>query len=144
MGRVGAGAYDRLREKYGDSVIGVDFDLNTIERHREAGRKILHGDPVDTDFWEKMHNGEYIELVMLALPNVQANLQVIKRLKAIGCNKPIAAIAKYSDEENQLMEAGATEVFNFYTEIGEGFADHIEKKIEHDALCHPSHNAAAS
>lgn len=139
MGRVGAGAYDRLREKYGDAVIGVDFDLNTIQRHREAGRKVLHGDPVDTDFWEKMHNGEHIELVMLALPNLQANLQVIKRLQAISCNKPIAAIAKYTDEENLLLQAGATEVFNFYTEIGEGFADHIEKKIEHDAKIHVPH-----
>lgn len=138
MGRVGAGAYDRLREKYADAVIGVDFDLSTIEKHRAAGRKVLHGDPVDTDFWEKMHNGEHIELVMLALPNLQANLQVIERLKAINCNKPIAAIAKYTDEENILMEAGATEVFNFYTEIGEGFADHIEKKIEHDAHIHIS------
>ncbi len=57
MGRIGMGAYDKL---HGDTVVGIDVDAELIKRHRKRGYKVLHGDPSDADFWDKIEkNTEY-------------------------------------------------------------------------------------
>ena len=126
MGRVGSGAYDKMRELHGETVIGVDFDAELVKAHQTMGRKVLQGDPSDADFWEKVEQDHSIELVMLALPNLQANLDALEQLREISFSGHIAATARYSDEEKLLRQSGATDVFNIYTEAGAGFADHVE------------------
>jgi len=126
MGRVGSGAYDRMREFHGDTVVGIDFDAELIKKHQAAGRNALHGDPSDADFWDKIEQDHSIKLVMLALPNIQANLDALAQLRKISFPGRIAATARYTDEEKRLRQSGATAVFNVYTEAGAGFADHIE------------------
>lgn len=128
MGRVGSGAYDKLRESHGDTVIGVDFDAELTKRHQSMGRNVLTGDPSDADFWEKIENNHNIELVMLALPNLESNLDALVQLRKISFSGRIAATAKYSDEEEQLRTSGATAVYNIYTEAGAGFAEHADVK----------------
>ncbi len=125
MGRVGSGAYDKMRELYGETVVGIDFDAVLIERHRSMGRKVLHGDPGDADFWEKINRDHGIDLVMLALPNLQANLKALAQLRNTSFSGRIGATAKFPDEEEQLRQSGATMVFNIYTETGAAFADHV-------------------
>ena len=126
LGRVGSGAYDRMRELHGDTVVGIDFDAELIKRHQAMGRKALHGDPSDADFWEKIEQDHSIELVMLALPNLRANLDALAQLRKISFPGRIAATARFPDEVKVLQGAGATAVFNVYTEAGAGFADHVE------------------
>ncbi len=128
MGRVGTGTYDKMHEMHGDTVMGVDFDADLVARHREQGRNAHHGDPSDADFWDKMKSDGKIELVMLALPNLQANLDALDELREVGFTGRIAAIAKYPDEVSRLEQAGATAVFNIYTEAGAGFAQHVERE----------------
>ncbi len=125
MGRVGSGAYDKMREFHGDTVVGVDFDADLIRRHQTEGRKALYGDPSDADFWEKIGQDHSIKLVMLALPNLQANLDALEQLRRIAFEGRIAATARFPDEVKRLKEAGATSVFNIYTEAGAGFANHV-------------------
>ncbi len=129
MGRVGSGAYDRMRETFGETVVGVDSNPIQINNHQSAGRKALHGDPGDVDFWEKIDNHN-LELVMLALPNLKANLKVLEQLKAVSFDGKITAVARYPDEEQTLLEHGVTAVFNIYTEAGTGFADHIKAGLD--------------
>jgi len=126
MGRVGAGAYDRMCERYPKTVVGIDFDAEVIKRHQSLGRNVLHGDPSDADFWDKIEKTHSIELVMLALPNLQANLDALEQLKKISFPGRIAVTTGYRDDEKKLLDSGATAVFNIYTEAGTGFADHIE------------------
>ena len=126
MGRVGSGAYDRMRETHGDTVVGIDFDNAVIERHQAKGRNVLRGDPSDADFWEKIEQNHQIKLVMLALPNVEANLDAIEQLQSISYSGRIAATARFPDEVALLQKRGATAVFNIYFEAGAGFADHVE------------------
>ena len=126
MGRVGSGAYDRMREFYGDTVVGIDFDTERVKKHLRMGRKALHGDPSDADFWEKIEQDHSIELVMLTLPNLQANLDALEQLRKISFSGRTAATARYPEEEKRLRQSGATAVFNIYTEAGTGFADHVE------------------
>jgi len=126
MGRVGSGAYDKMRELHGETVVGIDFDAECIKIHQEMGRNILHGDPSDADFWEKIEQNNSIKLVMLALPNLQANLDALEQLREISFPGRIASTAKYPDEVGLLLQSGATTVFNIYTEAGVGFADHVQ------------------
>jgi predicted Kef-type K+ transport protein len=126
MGRVGSGAYDEMRERHGDTVVGIDFDNDQVNRQQAMGRNVLHGDPSDADFWEKVKQNHSIKLVMLTLPNLQANLDALEQLRVISFSGRIAATARFSDEEERLRQAGATAVFNIYTEAGMGFANHVE------------------
>jgi|TARA_B100001971_G_scaffold187425_1_gene188131 predicted Kef-type K+ transport protein len=126
MGRVGTGAYDKMRELHGDTVVGVDFDAERVKYHVDAGRNVVRGTPSDADFWEQMHSSHNIELVMLALPNLEASLSALEQLRTIHFSGRIAATARYPDEISPLREAGATAVFNVYAEAGAGFAGHVE------------------
>ena len=63
-----------MREFKGETVVGIDFDSEKIKLHQSMGRIVLYGDPIDADFWEKVEEGHSIELIMLALPNLEANL----------------------------------------------------------------------
>ena len=126
MGRVGSGAYEKMRELHGNTVVGIDFDAELIRKHYSQGRNVLHGDPSDADFWDKIERTHNIELVMLALPNLQANLDALEQLHEIYFTGRIAATARYPDEKERLRRAGATAVFDIYTEAGTGFADHVE------------------
>jgi len=126
MGRVGTGAYDKMRELHGDTVVGVDFDAERVKYHVDAGRNVVRGTPSDADFWEQMHSSHNIVLVMLALPNLEASLSALEQLRTIHFSGRIAATARYPDEIAPLREAGATAVFNVYAEAGAGFAGHVE------------------
>jgi predicted Kef-type K+ transport protein len=124
MGRVGSGAYDEIRQRLGDALLGVDFDKYTVDMHRNAGRNVVRGSVTDPDFWERFqidHNA--INLVMLAMPNQQENLYGVSQLRKLGYQGKLTAIAKYSDDIEALKQAGADSVFNLYAEAGAGFAD---------------------
>ena len=88
----------------------------------------MRGDPSDADFWELVQRVPSIDLVMLALPTLTANLDALKQLREIGFEGGIAATARYPDEEARLREAGATAVFNIYAEAGSGFAGHVQAR----------------
>jgi len=126
MGRVGTGAYDKMRELHGNTVVGVDFNAERVRRLRKEGRNVMRGDPSDADFWELVQRVPSIHLVMLALPTLTANLDALKQLREIGFEGGIAATARYPDEEARLREGGATAVFNIYAEAGSGFAGHVQ------------------
>ncbi len=125
VGGIGTGTFDRMHELHGDTVVGIDIDPVTVRNQRAAGRHVLLGDPGDADFWDRVQAAHTLELVMLALPNLNTNLAVLEQLRAAGFDGKVAATAKFEDEVDVLREAGATTVFNIYTEAGTGFAAHV-------------------
>lgn len=125
MGGIGTGAYDRMRDLHSDTVIGIDIDPVTAKAQQESGRHVLHGDPSDGDFWDRVDAAHTLDLVMLALPSAETNISIVHRLREAGFDGRIAAIAKFPDEEEALGEAGVTTVFNVYAEAGAGFAGHV-------------------
>ncbi len=129
MGGVGTGAYDAMRSQYGATVVGVDTDPITVSNHRTLGRNVLLGDPSDADFWDRVQASHKLELVMLALPKSNIALAVLDRLREISFTGRVAATARYPDEEALLQKAGATTVFNLYTEAGAGFAAHVDTHV---------------
>ena len=132
MGGVGSGAYDHMEARYPGMVLGVDIAPEAVRRQEEAGRRVIHGDPADADFWDRARLPSNVEMVMLTLPQVNTSLAVLQLLQQSAYQGPVAAVARYADEIPQLEESGAALVFNIYTEAGTGFAEHV---IESTPLC---------
>jgi len=130
MGRVGRGAYDAMRELYGDDVLGVDVDrVKTAALERE-GLNIVTGDAEELEFWRRMTAGS-VELIMLALPVHEDSLLAVKQLNELGYHGIIGAVAKHEDERAALEAAGIHATFNYYAEVGKGFADHVSHIVSH-------------
>ncbi|RLA05074.1 MAG: potassium transporter Kef [Gammaproteobacteria bacterium] len=126
MGRIGSGAFKKMQELHGKSVVGIDSNIQTVTLHQEIGRNVLQGDPTDADFWEKIDPNHRIKLVMLALPKLNTNIAAIEQLKKTAFSGKITATARYSEEVDVLLQAGATEVFDIHTEIGAAFAESVD------------------
>ncbi|MEM7170407.1 MAG: cation:proton antiporter family protein [Pseudomonadota bacterium] len=130
MGRVGSGAYDFIRERHGDILVGIDSNNETVEAHQKAGRNVIRGDATDSDFWERTREGGVkFKLVMLAMPEHHANMYALEQIVKGGYDGFVAAVAKYQDQADTLRASGAHVAFNIYAEAGTGFAAHINDKI---------------
>ena len=130
MGRVGAGAYDHLQPVYEGEVVGVDYDEEKIVLNRNMGRKIIQGDAGNPDFWQRVERANHgLELVMLCMPNHEANVSAARAIREWGFKGSIAAVTKYADEEEVLRKAGVDSTFNMYAEVGTGFAQHSMSKL---------------
>ena len=129
MGRVGTGAYDEMRQLYGETVVGVDSDPVAVKRHQSGGRNVMFGDPSDADFWDRLAEKHTVQLLMLALPNLRMSRAVLDQLEAAHFAGRVAATARFPDEVEELHQAGAATVFNIYTEAGAGFAAHVAAEM---------------
>ena len=132
MGRVGTAAYDEMRTRHGELVIGIDFDADIVNKHQAAGRNVILGDATDIDFWarEKMSGSGKLRLAMLAMPNHSANMRAVEELVDRNFTGLIAATAQFDDEIEELKQAGAHAAFNFYAEAGFGFAEHAGRILK--------------
>ena len=133
MGRLGTRAYDFMYEKYGNAVIGIDFNKEKVMTHRVAGRRVLYGDPTDPNFWMRVNLQETrLRLVMLTLTKHQANLAATRHLLDLGYSGYISAVAPFEDQIAELRQAGVHAAFNFYNEAGLGFAEHAWSFLERE------------
>ena len=119
------GAYDYLHRQWGDVVLGIDINEDYVERHREAGRHVAHGDATDADFWARAERTGQVKLALLAFSDHTSNLAVAELLKEQGFELELASVAHYPDHEEALRKAGVHAVFNFYASAGESFAEHV-------------------
>ncbi len=130
MGRVGTGAYEFMRQRYGDIVAGLDSDPDKVAWHREAGRNVILGDAADADFWHRLRPSDKVQLVMLAMSNHVENMFVAARLADSEYAGLVAATARFSDEIAELEQAGVHAAFNLFAEAGTGFAEHACEALE--------------
>lgn len=122
MGRVGKGAYNTLRTVLGDSVWGMDVDQGRVEQQAKQSMQVILGDGEDADLWENLDLGS-TELILLALPSIEDISHISQQLRRAGFQGKIAAIARYEDEVQAILDTGCDKVFNFFTEAGTGFAE---------------------
>lgn len=122
MGRVGLGAYNSLSKDYGDRVWGLEVDPGRTVNLRNEGYQIMTGDGDDIEFWETVPFAE-LKLVMLALPSPVEMKNIIQQLQAAGYRGKLSVVARYPDEQDELIALGADVAFNYYSEVGTGFAD---------------------
>lgn len=129
MGRTGSEVYKAMSEKYKKVVLGIDININTIEKHKALGNNVIQGDVNDLNFWQRINMSKKLPLVILATPNHSTHMHVIEQLNQIHCNIQVAAISRYDDEMKELQNAGVQVVFNLYEEAGFGFAEHTYNQI---------------
>lgn len=123
MGRVGFGAYDELIKREGEVVVGVDRSDDIVQRHIEAGRRVVRGDALDVEFWERLQLHQGTELAVMAMNDHRANLEAVTRIKQFLPDARIAAAASYPDEVRELVESGVDVARNLFSEAGQGLAD---------------------
>ena len=121
MGRVGKGAYQALDHDFGKRVWGVESDAERVVSLKNDGFRVAAGDADDLEFWERVGN-EKISLVMMALPSHFEIKGTLEMLRLSGYQGKVAAVARYEDERQELLDLGVDVVFNFYSEVGAGFA----------------------
>ena len=95
----------------------------SIERQRLDGRRVIRGDALDRDFWERVQFHPEVELVIAATGSHTANLECVKRIREFLPDARIASIAHYPDQVDELREAGVDVARNLYEEAGQALAD---------------------
>jgi glutathione-regulated potassium-efflux system ancillary protein KefC len=98
LGQIGSGAYQRLSTGHGLRVLGVDNNPDKLAAHRAAGRLVIEGDAVDSDFWDKLVLNDSVRLVLLAMPGHAGNIHALEQLRHRRFAGRIAAIVSYADE----------------------------------------------
>lgn len=133
MGRIGRSTYDHLKNKYGKTVLGLDYDENVVKTNNEEGRNIIQDDATDSEFWQNIPDEKVkrnqVKIVALCMDH-KSNLYALERLKAIRYQGMIAATAKYLDELQELKEKGVHLAFDQKAEAGMGFANHICENMD--------------
>ena len=124
MGRVGTGAYDTLNKQYGDWLIGIDIDPDTVSRHTAAGRNVIHADATDDEFWARTGKGK-VSVAMLALPALEQNLGVTRGIRSRHSVGHIFAVVQYPEDAAILKAAGVETTWSFYAEAGIGYAEEV-------------------
>lgn len=121
MGRVGKGTYYSLRESLGENVWAMDADEERARSLEQQGFQIIFGDGEDAELWETMDLTN-LELVLIALPQMADIRNIQNQLKSAKYQGKVAAFARYDDQIKELEECGVDHIFNFYREVGVGFA----------------------
>jgi hypothetical protein len=135
MGGVGISAYDEMKRRHGDIVLGIDFDLENVNFNCKKGRTILYGDAGDSDFWNRIEPiKSKVNLVMLAIPDPNTAIFAINQMKKNGYKGQITASVRYIDEIPLLEKEGINAVYSLYEEAGVGFADHVCKHMNYCEL----------
>jgi predicted Kef-type K+ transport protein len=130
MGRIGTGAYDELRNRYGKISLGIEVREDGAHQHKAHGRNVISGDATDPDFWERILDTANVKLVLLAMPHHQGNQIALEQLKRRNFKGQIAAIAEYPDQLESLIDGGVDAAFNIYSEAGSGFARHVCDQLQ--------------
>ncbi len=142
MGRVGLGAFHALYKLVGDRVWGMDANRARIERQRAQGMHVFAADAENADVWDSIDVGA-IRLVLLAVPSIQDCYNITEQLRLAGYKGRIAAIARYEDERQALLDAGIDKVFNFFTEAGVAFAEDSLRLMSTNGVTPPENDREA-
>ena len=129
MARLGTGAYDTLREKYGDVLIGTDPDQAVVQRHQVKGRNVILADATNEDFWISSH-GNNMSIILLAKRQFEENISVARLIRQYkGKIQYIVTVAEYPDQVELFKAEGVNAVWDFDTEAGTGFAEEVIAKL---------------
>lgn len=109
MGRAGTAAYDYLIEQ-GKRPVGLDSDPARLKQQLQDGRRVIYGDAGDSELWTGL-DLSHIEGVLMTLSNVDAETSAARNLRAEGFDGFVAALLRYAENEQQLIDAGVSVSF---------------------------------
>lgn len=131
MGRVGTGAYDYLKQR-GHSVTGLDSDPLKVEQHHASERRVFYADAEDPGIWDKL-TLDGVRAILLATPELEAKRYAAQSLRAAGFKGIISATATYPEQLDILKQAGVDKAYNYFEEVGVGFAGHLLDELRPSA-----------
>ena len=123
MGRIGRGAYERLVDRGGLSVIGIDNDHLVVEELEREEFNVLEGDATDHEFWHRLVVGGTARTVILAMAIHDSNTFALDQLRIAGFDGTIAAVVQRQDQAGHFTAAGVHAVVNIYSGSGAAVAD---------------------
>jgi predicted Kef-type K+ transport protein len=138
MGQVGAAAYDAVRSRVGETVVGFDVDDQVVAEHIKAGRRVSEASATDADFWERLYiDKDRVKLVLLGMSSNEENRVAVEQLRLEGFRGKVASVARYEDEVLDLQQKGADVVFHMLQDTGPAFARaalaSVEQQVPTDA-----------
>ncbi|MGA8045268.1 MAG: cation:proton antiporter family protein [Dermatophilaceae bacterium] len=123
LGRVGRAAYLRLAESHGMRPIGIEIDAERADQIRAMGINAIQGDATDPDFWARCRRHPQVRLAVLAMPFHGSNVAALHQLRARGFRGTVAAISRFDDERDRILNLGADTAFQVYDGAGQSLAD---------------------
>jgi hypothetical protein len=130
MGRVGTGAYDFFAQR-GEEIVGLDSDPVKVERQQHQGRRVLYGDVEDPGLWHSLDLAG-VRAVLLAMPDIEAKRFTVIQLRRRGYTGLVSTTTTYPEETSAITADGADLAFNYYDEVGVGFAEHVWETLYPD------------
>ena len=128
MAQMGTGAYDTLKTKYGNVLIGIDADRDLVDHHKSAGRNVIFADATDDDFWSRVRDNE-VTVVLLTMSEYEQNLGIARRIRALDeATRTLGhtfAVTYRPEYVEGLKKAGVDAVWDFDVEAGTGFAEEV-------------------
>jgi predicted Kef-type K+ transport protein len=123
MGRIGRVVYEHLHKLHADKVMGIDYDMELVEKLQGAKKNVFWGDATDSTFWENAKRSK-VKMVFIAMSDHKSNVNVAREIASIPDRKFVAgATSKFKDETAELKKVGTDFVYNYYDRLGEDFAD---------------------
>lgn len=125
MGRIGKVVYHYLHGKYGDKVVGIDYDQDTVDKFRSTNKRVYWADATDSSFWEK-NKFDSIRMVFIAMTDHTSNLNVAREIKQLQPGKfAVGSTSRFRDEFLELKDNGVDYVYNYYDRLGADFAENF-------------------
>jgi glutathione-regulated potassium-efflux system ancillary protein KefC len=128
MGRVGTAACQQLTDK-GQVVLGVETDSARVRSLRGRDFEVVEADATDAEFWSRVVDASTVQAAVLAMPFHGSNMFALESLERAGFTGQIVAAARYDDEVERLLDAGADDVLQVYEGAGDELADRILPRI---------------
>jgi hypothetical protein len=120
MGRVGTSAYDEFIAR-GLNAVGLDSDQELVDWQLEHDRRVLYADAEDPGLWGQLDLSN-IGIVILTMPELEAELIAIRQLRDRGFTGRISSTARFTENVAILQQAGADIVYDYSDGVGVGLA----------------------
>lgn len=127
MGRLGAAAYDSLRER-DERIVGLDTDPGKVQQNIGEGRRVIYGDAEDPAFWQGM-NTDHLKAVILSMNDSKSKENVTRQFRKGGFKGVIVTSCLFDDEADAIRRAGADMVYLVYNDAGFGLAEHVRQAL---------------
>jgi glutathione-regulated potassium-efflux system ancillary protein KefC len=128
LGSLGFPAYQFLRNTYGNSVLGLDFNAERVNAMYEAGERVQPADATDPLLWDNAATDK-LEVVFLAISDYEANLNAIREIMRLPHRRfKIGAVVHYDDQRAELEQMGVEYVYCYKDRLGKEFAQSYFEK----------------
>lgn len=128
LGSVGKPAFEALKQKFQNKVLGLDYRNDLIKDLQTKNINAMWADSTDSELWDNVDTSN-IKAVFLTMSDVQTNLNILESMKRID-NKSFSvfALSHYPYQKKLYLSKGVDFVFDFKNYLGK---DYVEQALNH-------------